>query len=71
MQSIVYGETISMSDVSVIKTVPGAAGSWRVLIQWTSGRTQYVSAFENRDDAERWIDVEAKQWLESSLRMKL
>jgi hypothetical protein len=39
--------------LAALEVVPSPAGEgWRVLIQWVSGRMQYVSGFASRQDAE-------------------
>jgi hypothetical protein len=48
----------------MLKVVPTQAGDgWRVVIQWASGRIQYISGFESPQDAEYWIASEAQNWL--------
>jgi hypothetical protein len=40
----------------MLKAVPAHAGDGaRVLIQWASGRTQFISGFGSLQDAENWI----------------
>jgi hypothetical protein len=50
----------------MLKAVPAQAGDGaRVLIQWASGRTQYISGFGSLQDAENWIAREAQNWLKA------
>jgi len=52
------------SEITMLKAVPAQAGDgWRVLIQWASGRIQYISGFASLQDAEHWIAGEAQNWL--------
>jgi hypothetical protein len=52
------------SDITMLKAVPAHAGDGaRVLIQWASGRTQFISGFGSLQDAENWIAREAQNWL--------
>jgi hypothetical protein len=51
-------------EITILRAVPAQAGDgWRILIQWVSGRIQYVNGFESRQDAENWITNDAKNWL--------
>jgi hypothetical protein len=51
-------------EIKTLEAVPTQVGDgWRILIQWVSGRTQYVSGFESLQDAENWINSEAQRWL--------
>jgi hypothetical protein len=52
------------TDITTLRAVPAQAGDgWRVLIEWTNGRIQYVSGFESLRDAENWIANEVQSWL--------
>ena len=47
-----------------IEAVPSAiGGGWRILIQWTNGRRQYISGFDSLGEAEFWIQTKAQSWL--------
>jgi hypothetical protein len=51
-------------EITILRAVPAQAGDgWRILIQWVSGRIQYVNGFESRQDAENWITNDANNWL--------
>jgi hypothetical protein len=40
------------SEITALEAVPAQAGDgFRILIQWASGRIQYVSGFESLQDA--------------------
>ena len=50
--------------LAALEAVPSPTGDgWRVFIQWVSGRMQYVSGFESRQEAEKWITNESEGWL--------
>jgi hypothetical protein len=52
------------SEIETLEAVPTQVGNgWRILIQWASGRTQYINGFESLQDAEDWISNEAHRWL--------
>jgi hypothetical protein len=52
------------SEITRLEAVPAQAGDGaRILIQWASGRIQYISGFESLQDAENWIANEAQNWL--------
>jgi hypothetical protein len=52
------------SEITTLKAMPSQAGDGaRVLIQWASGRIQYISGFASLQDAEKWIAGEAQNWL--------
>lgn len=51
-------------EIPVLRAVPTMVGDgWRILIEWASGRIQYISGFETLQDAEMWIANEAPNWL--------
>jgi hypothetical protein len=52
------------SEVLTLQTVPTPVGDgWRILIEWVSGRIQYISGFETIQDAESWIENNARTWI--------
>jgi hypothetical protein len=52
------------SEITKLEAVPSQARDGaRILIQWASGRIQYISGFESLQDAENWIASEAQNWL--------
>jgi hypothetical protein len=52
------------AEITKLEAVPSQAGEGaRILIQWASGRIQYISGFECLEDAEHWIATEAQNWL--------
>ena len=52
------------AEITKLEAVPSQAGEGaRILIQWASGRIQYISGFESLQDAENWIATEAQNWL--------
>ena len=61
------------SEVVNLQAVPTPVGdgwriliewvSWRILIEWVSGRIQYISGFETIQDAESWIEKNARTWI--------
>jgi len=59
------------SEITTLEALPSQAGDGaRILIQWASGRMQYISGFESLQDAENWIANEAQNWL-SALNTQL
>jgi hypothetical protein len=51
-------------EIPELRAVPALVGDgWRILIEWASGRIQYISGFETLQDAELWIANEAPSWL--------
>ena len=59
------------SEITTLEALPSQAGNGaRILIQWASGRIQYISGFESLQDAENWVANEAQNWL-SSLNTQL
>ena len=59
------------SEITTLEALPSQAGNGaRILIQWASGRIQYISGFESLQDAENWIANEAQNWL-SALNTQL
>jgi hypothetical protein len=49
------------NEITTLKAVPAEVGDgWRIFIQWASGRMQYISGFESKDDAQNWIKNEAQ-----------
>jgi hypothetical protein len=52
------------AEITKLEAVSSQAGDGaRILIQWASGRIQYISGFESLQDAEIWIASEARNWL--------
>lgn len=52
------------SEVVTLQAVPTPVGDgWRILIEWVSGRIQYISGFETIQDAESWIEKNARTWI--------
>jgi hypothetical protein len=52
------------SEVLTLQAVPTPVGDgWRILIEWVSGRIQYISGFETIQDAESWIEKNACTWI--------
>ena len=52
------------SEVVNLQAVPTPVGDgWRILIEWVSGRIQYISGFETIQDAESWIEKNARTWI--------
>jgi len=59
------------SEITTLEALPSQAGNGaRILIQWASGRIQYISGFESLQDAENWVANEAQNWL-SALNTQL
>ena len=59
------------SEITTLEALPSQAGDGaRILIQWASGRMQYISGFESLQDAENWVANEAQNWL-SALNTQL
>jgi hypothetical protein len=58
--------------LAALEAVPTPAGdSWRVFIQWVSGRMQYVSGFDSLQEAEDWIMNESERWLRALVEAQL
>jgi len=52
------------SEILTLQAVPTPVGDgWRILIEWVSGRIQYISGFETIQDAESWIEKNARTWI--------
>ena len=52
------------NEVLTLQTVPTPVGDGcRILIEWVSGRMQYISGFETIQDAESWIENNARSWI--------
>jgi hypothetical protein len=52
------------SEVVTLQAVPTPVGDgWRILIERVSGRIQYISGFETIQDAESWIEKNARTWI--------
>ena len=55
------------SEVATLQAVPTPVGDgWRILIEWVSGRIQYISWFDTLQDAEDWIENNARSWVSSA-----
>ena len=58
--------------LATLEAVPTSAGDgWRVLIQWVSGRMQYVSGFDSLEEAEDWITSKSERWLHALVNAQL
>jgi len=54
----------TVQGILTLQAVPTPVGDgWRILIEWVSGRIQYISGFETIQDAESWIEKNARTWI--------
>jgi hypothetical protein len=52
------------NEIVTLEAIPTRVGDgWRILIEWVSGRIQYISGFETIQDAESWIEKNACTWI--------
>ena len=52
------------NEIVTLEAVPTRVGDgWRILIEWVSGRIQYISWFDTLEDAEDWIENNARSWV--------
>jgi hypothetical protein len=55
------------NEIVTLEAVPTRVGDgWRILIEWVSGRIQYISWFDTLQDAEDWIENNARSWVSSA-----
>jgi hypothetical protein len=55
------------NEIVTLEVVPTRVGDgWRILIEWVSGRIQYISWFDTLQDAEDWIENNARIWVSSA-----
>ena len=56
-----------MSDVCRFKVVPSGTGkAWRVLMQRSGGRIQYINGFDSEAEAADWIEKQGGDWFAKS-----
>ena len=55
------------SEIVTLEAIPTRVGDgWRILIEWVGGRIQYISWFDTLQDAEDWIENNARSWVSSA-----